>query len=121
MTMDSLDLVDSIKFSNSKMNSEKKYFVTKEEDYVEILKMYEKTPDDVKESLKILKEWLKKQPHLPQEQTDDELKILLIKNKFRIEHTKNKIENYYSLKCNYVELLSDRKISENIRLATKVV
>lgn len=59
--------------------------------------IYNKTEEDIKSYIEILKEWLRKQPHLPQ--TDDDLlEKLLMRNKFRLEKTKEKIDKYYTLK-----------------------
>lgn len=46
----------------------------------------------------ILVEWLKKQPHLPQEQNIELLSRIFLRNKFRIEKTKEKLDKFYSLR-----------------------
>lgn len=51
------------------MTDNKEKFLVIEDGTVEkILKYYEKTKEDIKRDIDILKQWLKQQPHLP----DDE-------------------------------------------------
>ncbi|KAK9873253.1 hypothetical protein WA026_021743 [Henosepilachna vigintioctopunctata] len=65
----------------------------------EVLSSHGKTERDMTEYIGILREWMKKMPHIPSYLLQDSfLEIHLIKNKFSLEKTKNKIENYCNLK-----------------------
>ncbi|KAK9873304.1 hypothetical protein WA026_021796 [Henosepilachna vigintioctopunctata] len=65
----------------------------------DIIDLHGKTPKSLQSDVEILREWMKKQPHIPTDQLQDEfLEILLMKNKFSIEKTKTKIESYCTLK-----------------------
>ncbi|KAJ3618633.1 hypothetical protein MTP99_006606 [Tenebrio molitor] len=56
--------------------------------------------DGIKRDIEIIREWIRQQSHLPQDiQDDDFLEKCLLRNKFRVEHTKEKLEKYYSLKA----------------------
>ncbi|KAL3267228.1 hypothetical protein HHI36_011362 [Cryptolaemus montrouzieri] len=60
-----------------------------------ILKLYNKTPSDIKQDIALLREWMKKQAHLPADLIqDDFLERHLLKNKFSVEATKSKVEHY---------------------------
>ncbi|KAK9873302.1 hypothetical protein WA026_021791 [Henosepilachna vigintioctopunctata] len=65
----------------------------------DIIGLHGKTLESVEFDVEILKEWMKKQPHLPEELLQDNfLEIHLIKNKFSVEKVKSKIESYCSMK-----------------------
>ncbi|KAK9873301.1 hypothetical protein WA026_021790 [Henosepilachna vigintioctopunctata] len=65
----------------------------------DILKKHGKTQLSFQSDVEILRCWIEKQPHLPRDQLQDEfLEIILIKNKYSIEKSKGKIENYCTLK-----------------------
>ncbi|KAL3285522.1 hypothetical protein HHI36_000053 [Cryptolaemus montrouzieri] len=67
----------------------------------EIFAKHQKSDIDLQNDLTILKEWMKKQPHLPMDKLEDGfLEVQLLKNKFSIEKTKSKIENYCTVKAN---------------------
>lgn len=59
---------------------------------------YGKTDETIAEDIAILREWCQKQAHFPSEIDDEWLKRILMRNKFRIERTKNKLEAYFTLK-----------------------
>lgn len=73
----------------------------------DVRKSFGKDEESVKEDLRILKEWWRKQPHLPPNRDDDRLERFLLRNKFRIERTKKKIDNYYSLRTIYPQHFDD--------------
>ncbi|XP_066592370.1 alpha-tocopherol transfer protein-like [Prorops nasuta] len=58
--------------------------------------------------LKILREWLSKQPHLPQNLDDIDLAMVLHSNYFRLEPTKTNIEKYFTIRTHVPEFFSDR-------------
>ncbi|KAK9873317.1 hypothetical protein WA026_021808 [Henosepilachna vigintioctopunctata] len=65
----------------------------------DVFAVYGKSEEDVKEYVLILREWMKKQPHIPSEHLSDELlEIHILKNKFSVESAKVKIENYCTMK-----------------------
>lgn len=59
------------------------------------------------EDIQILKEWYKKQPHLPQI-TDAELALFLHSNYYKIETTKTTIDSYFTIKTHVPEFFSNR-------------
>ncbi|KAK9873312.1 hypothetical protein WA026_021803 [Henosepilachna vigintioctopunctata] len=83
-----------------------------------VLAFCQKSEQDMKENVLILREWMKKQPHIPSELlSDDLLEIHIIKNKFSIEKVKSKIENYCSMK----NKPQTRYLLENYTLAPSAV
>lgn len=70
-----------------------------DENLVNLVKnSYKKTDETIAEDIAILREWCQKQAHFPSEIDDEWLKRILIRNKFRIEQTKKKLEAYFTLK-----------------------
>ncbi|XP_044749341.1 uncharacterized protein LOC123310046 [Coccinella septempunctata] len=68
---------------------------------LEVFALYDKKESDVLEDIRILREWMSKLPHLPNDMIQDEfLELCLLKNKFSIEKSKSKIEMYCTLKGN---------------------
>ncbi|XP_044749342.1 uncharacterized protein LOC123310047 isoform X1 [Coccinella septempunctata] len=68
---------------------------------LEVFALYDKKESDVLEDIRILREWMSKLPHLPNDMIQDEfLEICLLKNKFSMEKSKAKIEMYCTLKGN---------------------
>lgn len=63
---------------------------------------------DLKESdVGILREWLKKQPHLPKI-TDSELALFLHSNYYQLEPTKNTIDTYFTVRTHVPEFFANR-------------
>ncbi|XP_011699169.1 PREDICTED: uncharacterized protein LOC105456662 isoform X2 [Wasmannia auropunctata] len=54
-----------------------------------------------------LREWCKKQPHLPKIE-DSFLALILHKNDYQMEPTKNTIENYYTIRTHLPEFFGNR-------------
>ncbi|RZC38351.1 alpha-tocopherol transfer protein-like [Asbolus verrucosus] len=73
----------------------------------QVRKHYNINVTQIKEDIDLIREWLKKEPHLPQNITDDFIEKVLLRNKFRVERTKQKLENYFTLRGNNKELMSD--------------
>lgn len=85
------------------------YFLITKQDIQDVRKIFNKKDEDVKQDLEILREWLRKQSHLPQNIDDRRLECMLLKNKFRIEQTKRKLDNYYTLHGIYPEVFEEIK------------
>ncbi|XP_050535190.1 retinaldehyde-binding protein 1-like [Daktulosphaira vitifoliae] len=62
-------------------------------------------------SIQIIREWLKKQPHLPKI-SDKQLVIFLNCCKNNLERTKKKIESYYTMRTNSPEIFAHRTVKE---------
>ncbi|KAK2580092.1 hypothetical protein KPH14_012372 [Odynerus spinipes] len=63
---------------------------------------------DLKDSdIEILREWLKKQPHLPK-MTDSELAWFLHSNYYQLEPTKTTIDTYYTVRTHVPEFFANR-------------
>ncbi|XP_019876342.2 uncharacterized protein LOC109604253 [Aethina tumida] len=70
-----------------------------------VREFYETDEARIKQDLEIIKEWYKKRPHLPQGLNNDGLiERVLLGSKFRTEKTKDKLDNYYTVKTVYKEL-----------------
>lgn len=71
--------------------------------------------------LTILKDWLKKQPHLPQEVSDQQLLAHLHSCHNSVEQTKAKIDSYYTIRTLAPEIFLKRSItSKEMILARKI-
>ncbi|XP_076242497.1 alpha-tocopherol transfer protein-like [Calliopsis andreniformis] len=66
-----------------------------------------KNPDLKEEDMQMLREWYKKQPHLPKI-TDSELALFLHSNYYRLEPTKATIETYYTVRTHVPEFFANR-------------
>ncbi|XP_045460874.1 alpha-tocopherol transfer protein-like isoform X2 [Harmonia axyridis] len=83
----------------------------------QVLLAFELTEEDVNGYMTELKNWLKTQKHLPSDLLkDDLLERFLLKNKFSLEKTKTKIENYCTIRSkyrkfqqNYVEIIPSKE------------
>lgn len=74
-----------------------------------------KHPELKLSDIHILREWCKKQPHLPKIQ-DVDLAIFLYYSYYNIKLTKSKIENYYTYRTHAPELFSNRDILKEKQL-----
>ncbi|XP_072382316.1 alpha-tocopherol transfer protein-like [Diabrotica undecimpunctata] len=61
-----------------------------------MLSHFGKTNKDLEEDVKLIKEWLKTQPHLPEIPSDHVIASFIWTNKFSLEKTKQKIDLYYT-------------------------
>ncbi|XP_044763590.1 alpha-tocopherol transfer protein-like [Coccinella septempunctata] len=70
---------------------------------LEVLESLGVKEDDIKRDIEILRNWAEKEKHLPQDFINDELFLerLLLNNKFRIEQSKIKYDNYFTMKAEY--------------------
>ncbi|KAJ3646638.1 hypothetical protein Zmor_024216 [Zophobas morio] len=81
--------------------------VVTSEDKKQILKYYNVTENNIKEDVAIIQTWKEKQPHLPPTLSDDFIEKILLRNKCRVERTKQKLDNYYSLRGHNKNLIRD--------------
>lgn len=71
--------------------------------------------------LKSLREWLKKQPHLPQAIADEQLLMFLHSCYDSVEQTKMKIDSYYTIRTHAPEIFTDRReYSKEVMQAQKM-
>jgi hypothetical protein len=61
----------------------------------------------VDNDVKIIKNWMKSQPHLPEIMEDVQIRNFLNLNKFSIEKTKEKIDMYYTIRTVVPDLFQD--------------
>ena len=65
-------------------------------------------PEKIPEMIQILKEWIKKSPHL-RSRTDDQFLVTFLRCcKYSLERTKHKIDMFYTLRTHMPELMQDR-------------
>ncbi|KDR19512.1 Retinaldehyde-binding protein 1-like protein 2 [Zootermopsis nevadensis] len=64
--------------------------------------------DSLKEAVRVLKEWLEQQPHLPSECDEGRLERRFVWCKASLERTKSAIDMYYTLRAVVPEILSNR-------------
>ncbi|KAJ3629986.1 hypothetical protein MTP99_014345 [Tenebrio molitor] len=79
--------------------------ITTADEKNQIRKLYDISEAQIKESVELIKAWIAKQPHLPQNLTDDCIEKVLLRNKYRVERTKQKLDNYYSLRGHNRDLI----------------
>lgn len=66
-----------------------------------------KNPELKDSDIQMLKDWCAKQPHLPKI-SDSEYALFLHSNYYRLEPTKNTIEEYYTLRTHLQEFFVNR-------------
>uniref|UniRef100_A0A336LSD6 CSON003003 protein n=1 Tax=Culicoides sonorensis TaxID=179676 RepID=A0A336LSD6_CULSO len=82
---------------------------------------YRKYPELKEDDVKIIREWMTKQPHLPKI-TDQEISVFLHSRYFSIEATKAIIEKNYSLLTHVPELFASRDVlGDDIQMVKDVV
>lgn len=89
------------------------YYQISEDIIKKVRKSFGKDEESVKQDLQLLHNWWNKQPHLPQNQDDVRLERILLRNKFRIERTKIKIDNYYTMRAIHSNHFTDIKQNYN--------
>ncbi|KAG5894743.1 hypothetical protein JTB14_006162 [Gonioctena quinquepunctata] len=72
------------------------------------LEAFNKTSENLKEDIRILREWAERQPHLPEIPGDHMIAASLIMNKFSIENTKQKIDMYYTMRSIYPDFFENK-------------
>ena len=79
-----------------------------------------KNPQLKLSDIQSLKEWCKKQPHLPKIE-DNFLALFLHSNYYQMEPTKNTIENYYTIRTHLPEIFCNRDpFEKELRQAFKI-
>lgn len=69
----------------------------------------------------ILRNWLKKQPHLPQEVTDQQMLTFLHSCNYSLEQTKSKIDSHFTIRTHAPEIFGNRSFtSKELLLARQV-
>lgn len=100
-------------------------FDVNEDTWLKVFKMFNKSKEEVEKDVNIILEWFKTQPHLPEIMSNflmlfiflslsfyfflDKAKIanFLLLNKFSIEKTKQKIDNYYTIRSKIPDVYDD--------------
>ncbi|KAK3921354.1 Alpha-tocopherol transfer protein-like [Frankliniella fusca] len=77
-------------------------------------------PEITKDDVKRLREWLRKQPHLPSHMEDERLERFLYGCKFSLERTKHVLDTYYRVRATSPEIFGNRdplsdELQRNIR------
>ncbi|GLV36670.1 uncharacterized protein CBL_02495 [Carabus blaptoides fortunei] len=83
--------------------------IVTEEEREGIKRQFQKTDEEINEYIRTLREWFKKQPHLPQNEEDAILLKTLICNKFSLEKTKRKLDMFYSVRNLFPEYFENRE------------
>ncbi|KAE8736654.1 hypothetical protein FOCC_FOCC017891 [Frankliniella occidentalis] len=65
-------------------------------------------PEITKDDVKRLREWLKKQPHLPSHMEDERLERFLYGCKFSLERTKHVLDTYYRVRATSPDIFCNR-------------
>ncbi|GLV38122.1 uncharacterized protein CBL_10089 [Carabus blaptoides fortunei] len=89
------------------MTSQNFFDVTTEEEQA-IRDSFSRSDEEIAADVAVLKEWLKKQPHLPQDLDEQFIRIVLQRNKFSLEKAKSKLDNYFSIRNLIPEFFENR-------------
>ncbi|KAJ8977846.1 hypothetical protein NQ317_004626 [Molorchus minor] len=77
----------------------KHLLLEKREDHLNyVLKQSNKTKEEFREGVDVLKAWLGTQPHLPETPSDEMLECFYVLSKFSVEGAKQKLDMYYSIR-----------------------
>ncbi|XP_044260261.1 alpha-tocopherol transfer protein-like [Tribolium madens] len=87
--------MDAIQVTNDEVVKVRKYFKVKE--------------DDIKRDVKIIIEWIRQQQHLPDIDDENFIERCLLRNKFRVEQTKQKLDGYCTLRGVHLNMFEDWK------------
>ncbi|KAF7272956.1 alpha-tocopherol transfer protein-like [Rhynchophorus ferrugineus] len=79
-----------------------------------------KSKKDIDDSVKILEEWIKTQPHLPENPGSDVLRVFLIYNKFSIERCKERLDMYYTIRSMTPEMFKRHPCSSEMVEQSKI-
>ncbi|XP_074030263.1 retinol-binding protein pinta isoform X2 [Leptinotarsa decemlineata] len=90
------------------MEEKKEYFENISRILDRALKVNNKTEEDLKENIMIVKKWVKTQPHLPEMPDDHTITSFLIMNKFSVENVKQKIDMYYTMRSLYPDYFENK-------------
>jgi len=67
-------------------------------------------PEDIEKDIASIREWLSRQPHLPQDMDDDRLRTFLRGCKFSLEKVKKKLDMYYTMRNAVPEFFANRDV-----------
>lgn len=67
--------------------------------------------EEVERDIKLIREWLDTQPHLPKDMDDVRLTNFLRGCKFSLEKVKKKLDMYYTMRTAIPEFFSERDIA----------
>ncbi|XP_066261568.1 alpha-tocopherol transfer protein-like isoform X2 [Euwallacea similis] len=81
-----------------------------EEEKDAILKHYSITEEQFDDNVRILKEWIKQSEHLPDDDNDNKLKIILLNCKMSLEKSKQCLEGYYRIRSRYHSEFFDKLV-----------
>lgn len=84
---------------------------SKEDVYKKIQEELGKSKDDINADIKIIQEWCKTQPHLPEIPKTDLVQAMLLINKFSIERTKQRLDMYYTIRRTLPEFFDQHPCS----------
>lgn len=80
-----------------------------------VLQLYGRTEETVRNDVEKVKEWLRKQPHLPELPEDKLIDRFLITNKFHVEAVKSKLDVYFSVRSLLPEFYGHDPCGERMR------
>ncbi|CAH0391429.1 unnamed protein product [Bemisia tabaci] len=66
------------------------------------------TPERLEKDVEHLQDWMSKEPHMPKVDDKEWIITFLHHNKYSLEKTKKKLENYYAYRNKYPEVLKNR-------------
>ncbi|GBP34441.1 hypothetical protein EVAR_25044_1 [Eumeta japonica] len=81
-----------------------------------------KTSEELEKDVKLLKDWINKQPHLPKDLDDKVLKRFLHSCYYSLEKTKKCIELFFSIRSSSPELFTNRDpLSQSMQKTLKIL
>ncbi|XP_074039784.1 alpha-tocopherol transfer protein-like isoform X2 [Leptinotarsa decemlineata] len=90
------------------MNNKQEYYENISDVKKKALASNDKTEEDLENDIKIIREWIKQQPHLPEIASDKLITSFLMMNKFSIEKTKERLDMYYTMRSIFPEFFHNR-------------
>ncbi|KAL1502438.1 hypothetical protein ABEB36_007579 [Hypothenemus hampei] len=81
-----------------------------EEEKNAILNHFSMTEEDFEENINILKEWIQQSNHLPKEDDDSKLRLVLLNSKMSLEKAKQCVEGYYRIRTQYSDEFFDKLV-----------
>ncbi|XP_031332058.1 alpha-tocopherol transfer protein-like isoform X2 [Photinus pyralis] len=86
-----------------------------------VLELYGRTEEAARIDVEKVKEWFRKQPHLPELPVDELIERFLITNKFHVEAVKSKLDVYFSVRTLLPEFYGHGPCGERVRSVTQTV
>ncbi|KAL1493411.1 hypothetical protein ABEB36_011471 [Hypothenemus hampei] len=94
--------------------SKKLIELNKDKVYEQIQKELGKSKADIEKDVKIIQEWLRTQPHLPEIPEEILIQSFLLFNKFSIEMCKQKLDTYYTIRKSLPEFFDKHPCSPDM-------